>query len=85
MDLTEDWLKSSKEDAEDEPQLAKYAEEAFDYIPIGWSGYYAYDILFRRSTKKIHLSADSANRFVTEEPIANSLPELINGLYFYNH
>lgn len=84
IDLTEEWLKSCKEDAESQPELAEFAKEAIDYIPIGWSSYYAYDILFRRSTKKIYLGADSADRFVCEEPIANSLPELINGLYFYD-
>ena len=83
INLTEEWLKSCKEAAERRPQLTKYAEEAFDYIPIGWSYYYAYEILFRRSTKKIHLQVYDGNRFVGEEPIANSLPELINGLYFH--
>ena len=81
--LTENWLKSCKEDAEYEPQLEKYAEEAADYIPIGWSSYYAYEILFRRSTKKIHIEAYDGDRFVSEEPIAESLPDLINGMYFY--
>lgn len=82
IDLTEEWLKTVKEEAENDPALEKYAMEAEGYIPIGWSYYYGFEILFRRSTKEIYLAADRSDRFVCERPIAGSLSELIKGMYF---
>ena len=83
MDMTEEWYEDCREAVDEEPALAKYAEDMEDYIPIGWSLYYAYRIFFRRSTKEIYLESYSYEMgFVGKEPIARSLPEFINKLYF---
>lgn len=83
MDMTEEWYEDCREAVDEEPALAKYAEDMEDYIPIGWSLYYAYRVFFRRSTKEIYLESSSYEMgFVGKEPIARSLPEFINKLYF---
>lgn len=82
IDMTEEWLGMCREEAENDPALEEYLHEAEDHIPIGWSYYYGFEILFCRSTKEIYLAADRSDRFVCERPIARSLSELINGMYF---
>lgn len=54
MDMTEEWYEDYKEAVEEEPIIAKYNDDMKDYIPIGWSLYYAYTVFFRRSTKERH-------------------------------
>ena len=53
-----------------------------DYICIGWTEYSAYKILYKISTGEIYLESLIEDRVADDKPIASSLAELINKLYF---
>lgn len=52
------------------------------YLPIGWTGYSGRNILYELSTGRIFCEHLDNVKEPEEEPIANSLKELITGLSF---
>lgn len=56
--------------------------EVKEYISIGWTGYAAHAVLYKIATGEIHLQSWREDRVADDEPIAGSLSELINKIYF---
>ena len=63
---------------------ADSVKDVGDYICIGWTEHSAYKILYQVSTGEIYLESSTESSVADEKPIAASLPELINRLYFLN-
>ena len=61
---------------------ADSVKDVGDYICIGWTEHSAYKILYQVSTGEIYLESSTEGSVTDEKPIAASLPELINRLYF---
>ena len=56
--------------------------EVKEYISIGWTGYAAHAVLYKIATGEIYLQSWREDRVADDKPIASSLPELINKIYF---
>lgn len=77
--LTEELYEDFKED--DDSDLVS---EVKDYICIGWTEHSAFKILYKVSSGEIYLESSKADSVADDKPIAGSLSELINKLYFLN-
>ena len=80
--LTEDFYQDWEEAGAEDPALAATCEEARDYISIGWTGYAAHAVLYKRSTGEIYLESWREDKVADDQPIAASLADLISGMYF---
>ena len=56
--------------------------EVKEYISIGWTGYAAHAVLYKIATGEIYLESWREDRVADDRPIASSLSELINKIYF---
>ncbi|MBQ8961418.1 MAG: hypothetical protein IJ071_09470, partial [Ruminococcus sp.] len=56
--------------------------EVKEYISIGWTGYAAHAVLYKIATREIYLQSWRGDKVADDKPIANSLSELINKIYF---
>lgn len=56
--------------------------EVREYISIGWTGYAAHAVLYKTATGEIYLQSWREDRVADDKPIAGSLSELINKIYF---
>ena len=81
--LTEELYEDYEED-EGIPFHRDLGKEVKNYICIGWTEYAAHKILYKVSTGEIYLESLMEEKVVDDKPIASSLPELINKLYFLN-
>ena len=56
--------------------------EVREYISIGWTGYAAHAVLYKIATGEIYLQSWREDKVADDRPIASSLSELINKIYF---
>lgn len=82
-ELTEELYEDYEED-EDAHFHDILAKEVKNYICIGWTEYSAFKILYKVPTGEIYLESMAENKVADDKPIAGSLYELINKLYFLN-
>lgn len=56
--------------------------EVKEYICIGWTGYAAHAVLYKIASGEIYLQSWREGKVADDKPIAGSLSELINKIYF---
>ena len=78
-DLTEQLYENCKKE---HPGCDDITEELKEYICIGWTGYAAHAVLYKIATGEIYLESWREDRLADDKPIAGSLSELINNIYF---
>lgn len=78
-DLTEQLYKNCKKEHYCCDDITKEVKE---YICIGWTGYAAHAVLYKIATGEIYLESWREDRLADDKPIAASLSELINNIYF---
>ena len=78
-DLTEQLYKNCKKEHYCCEDITKKVKE---YICIGWTGYAAHAVLYKIATGEIYLESWREDRLADDKPIAGSLSELINNIYF---
>ena len=77
--LTEQLYENCKKE---HPGCYDITDEVKEYICIGWTGYAAHAVLYKIATGEIYLESWREDRLADDKPIAGSLSELINNIYF---
>ncbi|MBR1864378.1 MAG: hypothetical protein IJ806_09860 [Ruminococcus sp.] len=83
-DLTAELYDDLAERAEEAPISPDIVNEVKKYICIGWTEYAAHRVLYKIATGEIYLESWREDRVADDKPIAGSLSELINKIYFLN-
>ena len=80
--LTAELYDDFTERVEEDSITPDIIHEVKEYISIGWTGYAAHAVLYKIATGEIYLQSWREDRVADDKPIASSLSELINGIYF---
>ena len=81
-DLTAEFYEDYEECASEDSAPPDILTKAKEFICIGWTGYAAHAVLYKIATGEIYLESWRADKVADDKPIAASLTELINKIYF---